>query len=210
MEDLTGKPGKLPWQFHPPSLVPIQQPFGTELAPGLSESYGRETYGDEEYTRDQEVFIYEDTRPYAPNIRIMHFNSFDYPDVVNDWHPHMEGAHLHSVKVAKEVWLKLAGLNQGDTIRSYTLKGNIIEAAAVTIDCKLTRVNLADPITTTDLTNGAIVQVTADGIFRATANVDDEIVATDKCYCLVITGTTGAGDEVDVIGAEVEVLRLRD
>jgi hypothetical protein len=84
----------------------------------------------------------------------------------------------------------------------------MVEVLAATLDCKLVQVNKADPITTTDLTNGAIAQVAVDGNFDSTANVDDTTVATDKQYILEILGTTGVGDSIIVMGAEVTITRL--
>jgi len=80
----------------------------------------------------------------------------------------------------------------------------------VTFDCKLVRVNLADPITTTDITDGAIVQVTADGNFSAAANNSDETVVANKMYLLECEGTTTSVSETEaivVIGAEITIDR---
>lgn len=140
--------------------------------------------------------------------RIMHFNDFQYPDAANDWHCHGAYAHLHQNKATKTFWIHLAGLKAGDIITAYTLMGDAALAAALTLDCKLVRANLADPITTTDITNGVIMQVTADGLFRAAANPDDTTAATDKQYYLEVTGTTGTGDEIFVTGVEVNITRL--
>ncbi len=140
--------------------------------------------------------------------RTMMYNGFQYLDTATDWHPHAGWAHLHQNMSAKVVWLPITGLKVGDIITAYRLVGDATEAAALTLDCKLVRINKGDPITTTDITNGAITQITADGVFDAEANPDDETVAADKQYFLEITGTTGAGDEIDVIGAEVDITRL--
>jgi hypothetical protein len=45
-------------------------------------------------------------------------------------------------------------------------------------------------------------------VIDAAANPDDETVATDKQYVLEILGTTGVGDSITLIGAEVVVTRL--
>lgn len=137
-----------------------------------------------------------------------HVNNFVYPAPGTDWTPQLEGAGLAQSLSAKKCWLPLNFLKVGDIITSYKLVGDAIEAAALTLDCKLVRVNKADPPTTTDITNGAITQVTADGNFDSEANCDDETVATDKQYVLEITGTTGAGDSILVLGAEVTITRL--
>lgn len=140
--------------------------------------------------------------------RVFHVNAFQYPNPGTDWTPAIQGATLGASLSAKKCWLPLNFLKVGDIITTYNLVGDVVEAATATLDCKIVRVNKADPLTTTDLTNGAITQITADGNFDSTANVDDETVATDKQYLLEILGTTGAGDAITVIGAEVTVTRL--
>lgn len=137
-----------------------------------------------------------------------HVNAFQYPAPGTDWTPTLIGAHLAQSKSAKKIWLPLNFLKVGDVITTYNLIGDAVETTALTLDCKLVRVNKADPLTYTDLTNGAITQVVDDGNFDATANVDDETVATDKQYMLEILGTTGNGDTITVIGAEVTITRI--
>lgn len=136
-------------------------------------------------------------------------NAFQYPAPGTDWTPQAEGAYLAASLAAKNVWLPLNFLKIGDGIISYKLLGDAVEAAALTLDCKLVRVNLADPLTTTDVAGGAIVQIDADGDFDSEATLTAiETVATDKQYTLEILGTTGAGDSITVIGAEVLIRRL--
>lgn len=135
-------------------------------------------------------------------------NAFQYPNPGTDWTPTITGAFLDANLAAKKCWLPLNFLKIGDVITTYNLVGDAIEAAALTLDCKLVKVNKADPLTTTDITNGGITQIDADGDFDSSASVDDETVATDKQYLLEIEGTTGAGDSIYVMGAEVSVLRL--
>ena len=135
-------------------------------------------------------------------------NNFLCPAPGVGWTPQLEGVRLGASLTALKCWLPLNFLKIGDIITAYNLVGDATEAVALTLDCKLVRINLADPITTTDITNGAIVQVTAGGNFDVAANPDDETVATDKQYALEILGTTGAGDEIIVMGAEVTVTRL--
>src|SRR4030042_1498478 len=136
------------------------------------------------------------------------FNTFICPAPGTDWTPQLEGCGLAASKSAKKCWIPLSGLKIGDIITTYNIVGDATEAAALTLDCKLVQINKADPLTTTDITNGAITQVTADGNFDATANCDDTTVATDKQYRLEILGTTGVGDSIIVTGAEVGITRL--
>ncbi len=138
---------------------------------------------------------------------VFHVNNFQYPAPGTDWTPKLEGAGLAQSLSAKKCWMPLNFLKVGDIITGYRLVGDAIEADALTLDCKLVRINKADPITTTDITNGAIVQVTADGNFDVAAANDAETVATDKQYVLEILGTTGVGDSITVMGAEVIVTR---
>ena len=135
-------------------------------------------------------------------------NAFQYPDPGDDWAPGANGATLGASLTAKVVYLPLNFLKIGDEIVSYKLVGDVQESTGVTVDCKLVRNNLADPLTTTDVTGGGITQVTADGNFDALATLSAvETVATDKQYYLQITGTTDTSDGIDVIGAEVKVNR---
>lgn len=144
----------------------------------------------------------------ASTARVMLFNTFICPAPGTDWTPELIGCGLAASKAAKKCWIPLSGLKVGDVITTYQLVGDATEAAALTLDCKLVRINKADPITTTDITNGGITQITADGNIDSTANCDDETVATDKQYVLEILGTTDAGDSITLMGAEVTVTRL--
>ena len=134
-------------------------------------------------------------------------NAFQYPGT--DWTPQLEGAGLAASKAAKKVWLPLNFLQVGDKIVSYTLNGDATDTTAMTLDCKLVRVNLADPLTTTDVAGGGITQITIDGDFSSEATLTAaETVAIDKQYVLEITGTTDTSDTITVMGAEVVVRRL--
>jgi hypothetical protein len=139
---------------------------------------------------------------------VMLFNTFICPAPGTDWTPQLEGCGLAASKSTKKCWIPLSGLKIGDIITTYNLVGDATEAAALTLDCKLVQINKADPLTTTDITNGAITQITADGNIDSTANCNDTTVATDKQYSLEILGTTGVGDSIIITGAEVTVTRL--
>ena len=136
-------------------------------------------------------------------------NAFQYPAPGTDWTPELKGAGLAASLTTKKVWLPLNFLKIGDGIIGYKLVGDAVEAAALTLDCKLVRVNLADPLTTTDVAGGGITQIAADGNFDSAATLTAvEIVATDKQYVLELLGTTGVGDTIVVMGAEVLIRRL--
>lgn len=136
-------------------------------------------------------------------------NEFEYPLPGTDWTPSLLGSTLAQNKAGKICWIPLSCFKIGDIFVSYKLVGDAVEAAALTLDCKLVRVNKADPITSTDIVGGAIVQVDADGNFDVEATLGTpEVIATDKQYLLQITATTGAGDSFIVMGAEVKLIRL--
>jgi len=135
-------------------------------------------------------------------------NSFHFPDPISEWEPVLQGAHLPASLTAKVCWIPLNFLKLGDIITAYSLVGDAIETSALTLDCKLVRVNKANPLTTTDITNGAITQITADGNFDQAVNPDDETVITDSQYVLQLTGTTGVADEIYITGAEFQITRL--
>lgn len=142
-------------------------------------------------------------------VREFTVDAFQYPNPGIDWTPELKGAGLAASLVAKKCWLPLNFLKIEDYIVSYKLVGDAVQAAAITLDCKLVRVNKADPLTTTDIPGGAIVQVAADGNFDVLATLTNiEVVATDKQYTFEILGTTGIGDAITVMGAEVMVIRL--
>jgi hypothetical protein len=143
----------------------------------------------------------------------MKFNTFVCPAPGTDWTPQLEGVKLAANKSAKKFWIPLSGLKVGDIITSYNIVGDVVKVAGdtVTFDCKLVMVNKADPITTTDITNGGITQVTADGNFDSAANCDDTTIATDKSYVLECLGTTSnvsTTEQIIVTHAEVTITRL--
>lgn len=141
-------------------------------------------------------------------------NAFQYPAPGTDWTSAITGATLVANKSTKKCWLPLNFLKIGDEIVSYKVVGDMHEEGGdtCTFDCKLVRVNKADPLTTTDVAGGGITQVTADGNFDAEATLTAlETMATDKQYLLELNGTTSnvSGNEaIKVIGAEIKVWRL--
>lgn len=136
-------------------------------------------------------------------------NSFHFSTPTTEWTPQLEGAYLNESLSGKTVWLPLDFLKVGDAIVSYKLVGDAGQTTGLTLDCKLVRVNVAHPLTTTDVAGGVITQVTGDNHFSAEAVLTaPEVVAVGKQYVLEIDGTTGAGDTITVMGAEVVVRRL--
>ena len=158
---------------------------------------------------DMNVYIRDNQNYLKSNTQVFMVNAFQFPAPGTDWTPAVTGAGLAASLTTKKCWLPLNFLKINDQIVSYKLVGDVVEAAAATLDCKLVRVNKADPITTTDVTGGGIVQVDADGNFDVTATLAaNETIATDKQYTLEILGTTGIGDSIIVMGAEVTVVRV--
>lgn len=140
-------------------------------------------------------------------------NAFNCPVPATEWVPTIKGVELGANQSAKKFWIPLNFLKVGDIITSYRIVGDVHEEGGdtVTFDCKLVQVNKANPITTTDITNGAIVQVVADGNFDSEANCDDTTIATDKQYLLECNGTTSnvsTNEHIVVVGAEIIVTRL--
>jgi len=135
-------------------------------------------------------------------------NNFNCPAPGTDWTPTLNGVELGASLTSKKVWVPLGFLKVGDEIVLYRLVGDATEAAALTIDCKLVRINSGDPTTTSDIAGGAIVQIDADGDFDALATLTAaEVVGTDKQYVLEVVATTGVGDSIVINGVEVQVNR---
>jgi len=136
-------------------------------------------------------------------------SNFKFESTFATWESTLTGVNLGESQTGKKVWLPLDFLKINDEIVSYELVGDATETTALTLDCKLVKVNKADPLTTTDISGGAITQIITGGNFDAAATLAAvETVATDKQYVLEINGTTGIGDTITVIGAEVKVNRI--
>ncbi len=157
---------------------------------------------------DHTQYQLESAIPTTATARTFHVNLFHFPDPISEWTPTVYGAYLGISLIAKKCWIPLNFLKVGDIITAYNLVGDAIETTALTLDCKLVQVNKADPLTTTDIANGAMAQVIANGNFDVAVNPDDTTVTTDKQYVLEILGTTGIGDEIYVIGGEITITRL--
>ena len=143
---------------------------------------------------------------------VFHVNAFQYPNPGTDWTPELVGAGLGANLAAKLCWIPLNFLKVGDIITTYNLLGDIHEEGGdtVTLDCKLVAIHIADPIVTSDVTNGGIAQQDADGNFDVTANNDDETILTDWQYTLEVEGTTSnvsGNEKIEVMGAEITITR---
>ena len=158
------------------------------------------TFTDVHLTGDSTFDGHSDGRVFLANV-------FQYSAPGTDWTPKRQGAYLAADKSAKNVWIPLNFLKIGDEIVSYKLVGDAVETNALTVDCGLYSVNLANPLTTTAITDGTIAQITVDGDFDVEADCEDTTVTTDCMYILEITATTTTSDTVTIIGAEVTINR---
>lgn len=135
-------------------------------------------------------------------------NDFRCPNPGTDWSFDVKGVTLAQNKATKLTYLPLNFLKIDDLIVSYKLVGDATEGTALTLDCKLVRVNKADPVTTSDITGGGIAQVNSNGNFDVLATLTaPELIATDKQYILQVTATTTGSDSFVLMGAEVLVIR---
>ena len=139
-------------------------------------------------------------------------DAFQYPAPGTDWTPALEGAVLAANKSAKKVWIPLPFFGVRDILVSYILVGDMHEEGGdtCTLDCKLVRITKADPLTTTDVANGAITQITADGDFagQPSSSPNFSLTVSNEFIALEISGTTSnvSGNEfIKIAGARVIV-----
>lgn len=142
--------------------------------------------------------------------QVLHLNIFTNPGT--DWVPQLEGMNLAANKSAKKFWIPLP-VKVGDEINSYMIVGDVTEVGGdtVTLDAKIVKINIANPITTTDITGGGISQVTADGNFTSVATLSAaETVATGKQYVIEVNGTTSnvsGTEQILIMGVELRLNR---
>ncbi len=139
---------------------------------------------------------------------VRHFNAFQYPAPGTDFTPGITGAALALNKSTKKVWLPFTGLKHGEEIVSYRLVGHSINYSGKTdtVDAKLVKVNLAAPVTTTDVASGSIVQVTVSTAIYALATLNTpETVASGKQYGLEIEGSASVSGAQVIMGADAVI-----
>jgi hypothetical protein len=115
---------------------------------------------------------------------------------------------LPASQTASTFVIPLSGLKVGDTIISYTVRGQIESAGNIaTLDADLRKLTIA-AANITDASIGGITQIsaTADAIVSsekvlATA----EVVAADEQYYVLITGTTAAATDIQLAGITIKV-----
>ena len=137
---------------------------------------------------------------------VFHANTFLCPVTATEWKPELVGVGLPASQTGALAWIALDWLKAGDEIVSYAMLGDI--QAGGTFDSVLYKVLIADPPSTTAITGGAIATQSGDGNFDVEADLTaDETVVTDTMYTIQISGTTGAGNVIVILGAEVTVNR---
>ena len=105
--------------------------------------------------------------------------------------------------------IPLIGLKVGDTIVSYTVRGQIESAGNTsTLDADLRKLTVA-AANLTDASLGSITQVsvTADAIVSSEKVLaTPEVVAADEQYYVLITGTTGAANtDIQLVGITIKI-----
>ena len=116
-------------------------------------------------------------------------------------------ATLAASLTAETMIIPISGLTVGDTIKAFTIHAQIESGGnTVTIDADLRNIDntAADPV---DASVGAITQVsvTADtAVATAKTGLSHVVLATDSYYIL-ITATTGATTDIQMINSNVTV-----
>lgn len=120
-------------------------------------------------------------------------------------------ATLPASQTGSTLVIPIWGLEVGDTITAFHLVGQIESAGgAVTLDADLRSetVAAADNV---DASVGAITQiaVSADTALSATQGKSglSAVVAVDKTYYLLVTGTTAASTDIDLLGVVLTITK---
>lgn len=107
--------------------------------------------------------------------------------------------------------IPVSGLDLGDVVKSFKVIAQIESAGnTATLDASLRKlVNAAaDP---TDSSLGAITQVSATSDTAVSSSktlATAEIVASGECLYVLVTGTTAASTDAQLLGVEIEVERF--
>lgn len=101
------------------------------------------------------------------------------------------------------------GLIDGDTIVSYTVRGQIESAGnAATLDVDLRKLTVA-AANVTDASIGAITQVsvTADAAVSSSKTLATaEVVAATEQFYFLVTGTTNASTDIQLVGFTISLI----
>jgi len=120
-------------------------------------------------------------------------------------------AYLPAGQAAKTALIRF-DLKTGDEIVGMNLAGFCTEAAALTLDAALVKIGKTDSAASTaglESVGDSFTQVTACGVVFEDDQVLDVayVVTSTETYGIMITGTTGGGDSIDVAGAWLTVNR---
>lgn len=113
-------------------------------------------------------------------------------------------------QTASTLVVPIPNLKVGDTITAFHLVGQIESAGnAVTVDAALRKITAA-AADVTDASVGAITQlsVTADTIMSSSNTEKSaltEVVGADEAFYVLITATTGASTDIDLMGVSIVV-----
>lgn len=101
------------------------------------------------------------------------------------------------------------GLIDGDTIVSYTVRGQLESGGnAATLDCDLRKLTIA-AADISDASIGAITQVsrTSDGAISSSKTLATaEVVAATEQFYFLVTGTTGASTDIQLVGFTISLI----
>lgn len=118
-------------------------------------------------------------------------------------------AGLPAAQTASTLVVPLHGLVDGDTIVSYTVRAQIESAGGIaTLDCSLRKLTIA-AADITDASLGAITQVsaTSDTAVSSSKTLDTaEVVSATEQFYFLVTGTTAASTDIQLIGFTVNCI----
>lgn len=104
--------------------------------------------------------------------------------------------------------IPIDGLHIGDTITGFKINAQIESGGnAVTLDASLRALTVAaaDPTDAAIGTGITQVSVTADTAVASEKTGLTEVVTSGKTYYLLVTGTTGASTDIQLLAAEITV-----
>lgn len=117
-------------------------------------------------------------------------------------------AGLPASQTGSTLMIPLSGYKSGDTITAFRLVGQLESAGnTVTVDCAFYKLSneAAGDITATSL--GSITQISAvtDQAISSSLGGLTEVVTINTTYYAVVTATTGASTDIQIMGVRVTV-----
>lgn len=117
-------------------------------------------------------------------------------------------AGLPASQTSSTFVIPLSGLKVGDTISAFKIAAQIQSAGgAVTLDADLRKLKVA-AADNTDASLGTITQVAVTAQTAVSASktlATPEVVAADQQYYILLTGTTAASTDIQLIGATISI-----